>query len=81
MDKNIQKQNENIINENIQVIESIVVDLNSLIKEALDGQYIQCCASVIAISQKLLNIKNSIARINENLDEAIKEGSDNDGSA
>ena len=45
---------------NTELVDSIVVDINNMIKEALSGQYLQICYIITAITQKLMNLKNGI---------------------
>ena len=45
---------------NIEYIDSIIVDINSMIQEQLSGQYIKACCTVAQISQKLINLRNTI---------------------
>jgi hypothetical protein len=40
-------------------IDSIIIDLNSAIKEIVTGQYINACASVNSIAQKLINLRTT----------------------
>ena len=45
---------------NSELIDTIIVDLNNMIKEALSGQYVQICYIVTAMTQKLMNLKKGI---------------------
>ena len=45
---------------NSELIETIIVDMNNMIKEALSGQYVQICYIVTAMTQKLMNLKKGI---------------------
>lgn len=45
---------------NSELVDTIIVDLNNMIKEALSGQYVQICYIVTAITQKLMNLKKGI---------------------
>ena len=45
---------------NTELIDSLIVDLNSLPKKLIDGQFIQFCATVVQMGQKLGNLKKTI---------------------
>ena len=45
---------------NSELIDTIIVDLNNMIKEALSGQHVQICYIVTAMTQKLMNLKKGI---------------------
>ena len=45
---------------NSELIDTIIVDMNNMIKEALSGQYVQICYVVTAMTQKLMNLKKNI---------------------
>ena len=45
---------------NSELIDTIIVDMNNMIKEALAGQYIQICYIVTGMTQKLMNLKKGI---------------------
>ena len=45
---------------NSELIDTIIVDMNNMIKEALSGQYIQICCIVTGMAQKLVNLKKGI---------------------
>ena len=45
---------------NSELIDTIIVDMNNMIKEALSGQYVQICYIVTAMTQKLMNLKKGI---------------------
>ena len=45
---------------NSELIDTIIVDINNMIKEALSGQYVQICYIVTTITQKLMNLKKGI---------------------
>ena len=50
---------------NSELADSIIADVNNLIKEMVSGQYVQCCYAVTVIVQKLLNLKKGIENINK----------------
>ena len=45
---------------NSELIDTIIVDMNNMIKEALSGQYIQICYIVTGMTQKLMKLKKGI---------------------
>ena len=45
---------------NSELVDTIIVDVNNMIKEALSGQYVQICYIVTGITQKLMNLKKGI---------------------
>lgn len=65
---------------NEELIDTLISDLNSILKNAVSGQYIQACVIVTGMSQKLLNLKDGIKkdidsknRIIESLKEQLRE--------
>ena len=57
---------------NSELISSIIVDLNSLPKCLIDGQFIQFCNIVTSMGQKLVNLKNTIDDDLKNRDKTIE---------
>lgn len=45
---------------NVELIESLILDLNNLPKELVDGQFIQFCTLVSQMGQKLANLRNGV---------------------
>ena len=45
---------------NSELLNSLIVDLNNLIKEQMAGQYINACNIVYQMSQKLVNLRQTI---------------------
>ena len=67
---------------NVELIESIIVDLNTLCKEAANGQYINACMCVTQMSQKLLNLRKTVdddLKNREQTIESLKESLRNAG--
>lgn len=58
---------------NIGLCDTLQSDLNNLIKQAMAGQFIQCSATVVSMSQKLTNLKKGIADDLKSKDEIIEE--------
>lgn len=59
--------------DNVGLCDSLQVDLNNLIKQAVSGQFIQCSATVVSMSQKLTNLKKGIVEELKSKDEIIEE--------
>lgn len=57
---------------NEELVDSIIVDFNSMLKEQISGQYIGACNMVTQIIQKLLNLKKGIANDLKAKDEKIE---------
>ena len=45
---------------NCEMIDSIMVDMNNVLKEQQSGQFIQACCTVAQMTQKLLNLRKTI---------------------
>jgi len=45
---------------NSELVDSIILDLNNLPKELIDGQFIQGCSLIAQMSQKLINLRQTI---------------------
>ncbi len=58
---------------NAELVDSIIVDLNSVIAKALDGQYIQACGTITQIAQKLVNLRTTIDRDLQSRDAHIED--------
>lgn len=56
---------------NTELMDSVIVDLNNTLKELFSGQYIQACCHVTQMSQKLVNLRNTIDNDLKNRDETI----------
>ena len=57
---------------NSELISSIIVDLNSLPKCLIDGQFIQFCNIVTSMGQKLVNLRNTIDNDLKNREKTIE---------
>ena len=58
---------------NSELIDTIVFDMNNMIKEALSGQYVQICYIVTAMTQKLMNLKKGIEADLTSKDKVIEQ--------
>ena len=58
---------------NSELIDTIIVDLNNMIKEALSGQYVQICYIVTGMTQKLMNLKKGIEADLASKDKVIEQ--------
>ena len=56
---------------NEELIDSLIIDLNSLPKYLIDGQFIAACDLVAKMGQKLANLKTGIHNDIESRDETI----------
>ena len=57
---------------NTELIESLIVDLNSLPKKLIDGQFIQFCSTIYQMGQKLINLRNTIDNDIKNRNQTIE---------
>ena len=58
---------------NSELIDTIIVDMNNMIKEALSGQYVQICYIVTGMTQKLINLKKGIDEDLASKDKVIEQ--------
>lgn len=56
---------------NKEIIESLIGDLNNILKEQQAGQHLQACAIIVSMTQKLTNLYNTIDDGVKNRDETI----------
>lgn len=59
--------------DNEGLCDSLISDLNSLSKFLVSGQYIQFCAIVTSMAQKLLNLKKGIQTDEDSMKEKVEE--------
>lgn len=59
--------------DNEGLCDSLIGDLNSLIKFIISGQYVQSCAIVTGMAQKLLNLKKGIKADMDSMKEKVEE--------
>ena len=57
---------------NTDLVDTLIVDLNNLVKQQASGQYIQFCGIVVQMAQKLNNLKSGIVSDLANKDEKIE---------
>lgn len=57
---------------NTELMDTVIVDLNNMLKELFSGQYIQACCHVTQISQKLVNLRNTINNDIKNREKTIE---------
>ena len=57
---------------NDELIESLIKDVNNLVKNMAAGQYVQFCLLVTQITQKLLNLKSGIKSDMDNKNSVIE---------
>ena len=59
--------------DNDGLCDSLINDLNNLVKQAANGQYIQFCAVVTGMAQKLINLKTGIKNDLDSMKEKVEE--------
>lgn len=59
--------------DNDGLCDSLIQDLNSLSKFLVSGQYIQFCAIVTGMAQKLVNLKKGIQADMDSMKEKVEE--------
>jgi hypothetical protein len=59
--------------DNDGLCDSLIIDLNNLIKLILNGQYIQFSATVTGMVQKLVNLKKGIKDDLDSMKEKVEE--------
>ena len=57
---------------NEELIDTLIADVNNLVKNMASGQYIQFCLLVTQIVQKLANLKNGIRSDIDNKNKVIE---------
>ena len=73
MNENIKLDNGKGLYSNAGLCDTIIQDINGLVKHAVSGQYIQFCAGVTAITQKVINLKTGIENDLSAKDKIIEE--------
>lgn len=58
---------------NVELIETILVDLNNMLKELFNGQYINACSDVNQIAKKLLNLREAVDNDMKNREQIIEQ--------
>ncbi len=61
---------ENGVEKSSGVINSIIDDLNAMIKETMNGQYIQACCRITGAVQKLISLRAMIENQQKNKEES-----------
>jgi hypothetical protein len=59
--------------DNSGLCDTLLVDLNNLIKYMANGQYLQFCVTVTGMSQKVINLKKGIKTDMDSLKDNIEE--------
>lgn len=57
---------------NAELIDSLIIDLNELVKDQISGQYIGACTMIHHMAQKLGSLRKTIDNDLRNRDEIIK---------
>lgn len=58
---------------NKELVDSILNDLNNVIKTAMNGQHLQSCVLMSGIAQRLVNLREAIDNDLKNRDETIEK--------
>lgn len=58
---------------NSELVKSILVDLNNLLKQQAIGEHVTACVIVSGMAQKLTNLMNTIDNDLKNRDETIEQ--------
>ena len=58
---------------NVELIESLIADLNEVIKNTVSGQYLQASITITGMTQKLTNLRQTIDNDLKNRDRTIEE--------
>lgn len=58
---------------NIELINSLLDDLNNMLKSSMNGQQLQACAILTGITQKLINLLSGVESDLKNRDEIIEK--------
>lgn len=59
--------------DNAGLCDTLIVDCNNLVKQAMTGQYIACCNTVVQMVRKLGNLKKGIQDDIASKDRTIEE--------
>lgn len=59
--------------DNTGLCDSLLNDINNLLKQAVNGQFVQACVIVSGMAQKLINLKAGITNDTEALKKNIEE--------
>lgn len=57
---------------NEELVDTMISDLNDLLKNAASGQYIQACVIIAGMAQKLINLKGGIKKDIDNKNKVIE---------
>ena len=58
---------------NSEIVDSLIADLNTVIKEIVSGQYLQACCYITGMVQKMTNLRRTIDNDLKNRDETIEQ--------
>ena len=59
--------------DNMGIVDTMIVDMNNLVKYVVSGQYVAFCTTVVSIVQRLSNLKEGIKSDMDSLNEQIIE--------
>lgn len=73
MNENITANDGKGLYDNEGLCDSLINDLNNLVKQCMNGQYIVACSVVSQIAQKLINLKSGIKHDTDALKNNIED--------
>lgn len=66
--------------DNVGLVDTLIVDMNNLVRRAMAGEYIGFCTTAVSIVQRLANLKTGIQNDIDSLKEQIEELQKGDGA-
>ena len=57
---------------NHEIVDSLLIDLNNALKDAVCGQLLQFCCHITQMSQKIVNLRDTVDNDIKNRDDTIK---------
>ena len=65
--------------DNVGLIETLIIDMNNLVRRAMAGEYVNFCTTVVSIVQRLANLKAGVQHDIDSLKEQLEEYQKGDG--
>ena len=65
--------------DNLGLIDTLIIDMNNLIRRAMAGEYIAFCTTAVSIVQRLSNLKTGVKHDMDCLKEQLEEYQKGDG--
>lgn len=63
----------NGIYSNAELVDTLIVDLNTIPKDLIDGQFVHACAIIAQMGQKLMNLREGIKADLDGKDKTIEQ--------